>query len=118
MTSLESFVRGLPKTDLHMHIEGSIEPQLMLDLAARNGMKLRWATAEALRSAYRFTSLQSFLDLYFEGCKVLVAERDFHGVTRAELFIGRRASLSAASRLRNSCPACSAPWRRRGARTA
>jgi len=101
MTSLESFVRGLPKTDLHMHIEGSIEPQLMLDLAARNGMKLRWATAEALRSAYRFTSLQSFLDLYFEGCKVLVTERDFHdviraylrrahedGVVRAELFIG------------------------------
>ena len=101
MTSFASFVRGLPKTDLHMHIEGSIEPQLMLDLAIRNGIKLRWDTAEALRSAYQFTSLQSFLDLYFEGCKVLVTERDFHdvtraylrrahedGVVRAELFIG------------------------------
>ena len=57
----------------------------MLDLAARNGMKLRWDTAEALRCAYQFTNLQSFLDLYFEGCKVLVTERDFHDVTRAYL---------------------------------
>jgi adenine deaminase len=73
MIGIEAFVRGLPKTDLHMHmhIEGSIEPQLMLDLAARNGLKLRWDTAEALRGAYRFQNLQSFLDLYFEGCKVL-----------------------------------------------
>ncbi|MBB5048509.1 adenosine deaminase [Rhodopseudomonas rhenobacensis] len=101
MTDIESFIRGLPKTDLHMHIEGSIEPQLMLDLAARNGMKLRWDTAEALRGAYQFDNLQSFLDLYFEGCKVLVTEGDFRdvtraylrrahedGVVRAELFIG------------------------------
>src|SRR4051812_11653796 len=85
MTDIEAFVRGLPKTDLHMHIEGSIEPQLMLELATRNGMKLRWNTAEMLRNAYRFTNLQSFLDLYFEGCKVLVTERDFHDVTRAYL---------------------------------
>lgn len=85
MTDIEAFVRGLPKTDLHMHIEGSIEPQLMLGLAARKGMKLRWDTAETLRGAYRFTNLQSFLDLYFEGCKVLVTERDFHDVTRAYL---------------------------------
>ena len=85
MTDLESFVRGLPKTDLHMHIEGSIEPQLMLDLAVRNGMKLRWDTAEALRGAYQFKNLQSFLDLYFEGCKVLVTEGDFRDVTRAYL---------------------------------
>ena len=85
MTGIEAFVRGLPKTDLHMHIEGSIEPRLMLDLAARNGLKLRWDTAGALRGAYQFRNLQSFLDLYFEGCKVLVTERDFHDVTRAYL---------------------------------
>jgi adenosine deaminase len=85
MIGIEAFVRGLPKTDLHMHIEGSIEPQLMLDLAARNGLKLRWSSAEALRGAYRFQNLQSFLDLYFEGCKVLVTEGDFHDVTRAYL---------------------------------
>jgi adenine deaminase len=101
ISDTETFIGGLPKADLHMHIEGSIEPQLMLDLAARNGIQLRWDTAEALRAAYRFTNLQSFLDLYFEGCKVLVAEQDFYdvaraylrrahqdGVVRAELFIG------------------------------
>ena len=85
MTDMESFVRSLPKTDLHVHIEGSIEPQLMLDLAARNGIPLRWDTADALRAAYQFTSLRSFLDLYFEGCKVLVTELDFRDVTRAYL---------------------------------
>jgi adenosine deaminase len=62
MTGIEAFVRGLPKTELHMHIEGSIEPQLMLELAARNGLRLRWNTADALRAAYRFQNLQSFLD--------------------------------------------------------
>lgn len=85
MADIETFVRGLPKTDLHMHIEGSIEPQLMLDLADRNGVRLRWDTADALRGAYQFQNLTSFLNLYFEGCKVLVTERDFHDVTRAHL---------------------------------
>lgn len=85
MIDLKSFVRGLPKTDLHMHIEGSIEPQLMLELAARNRIKLRWNTVDALRGAYQFKNLQSFLDLYFEGCKVLVTEDDFRDVTRAYL---------------------------------
>ena len=85
MLDIEAFVRGLPKADLHMHLEGSIEPQLMLDLATRNGLRLRWDTAEALRAAYQFKNLQSFLDLYFEGCKVLVTEQDFYDVTRAYL---------------------------------
>ncbi|WP_044537530.1 adenosine deaminase [Bradyrhizobium sp. LTSP885] len=85
MLDIESFVRGLPKADLHMHLEGSIEPQLMLDIATRNGLRLRWDSADALRAAYQFTSLQSFLDLYYEGCKVLVTERDFYDVTRAYL---------------------------------
>ena len=68
-----------------MHLEGSIHPQLMIDLAARNDVKLRWDTAEELRAVYQFTDLQSFLDLYFEGCRVLVHERDFYDVTRAYL---------------------------------
>jgi len=85
MQTVEAFIRGLPKADLHMHIEGSIEPQLMLDLAHRHGMRLRWDTAEALRSAYAFPNLKSFLDLYFEGCKVLQTEQDFYDVTRAYL---------------------------------
>jgi adenosine deaminase len=101
MRDLSAFIRGMPKAELHMHLEGSIEPELMLDLAARNGVKLRWDTAEQLRAAYQFSNLQSFLDLYFEGCRVLVHERDFYdvaraylrrahedGVIRAELFMG------------------------------
>lgn len=101
MIASEAYIRGLPKTDLHMHLEGSIEPELMLELAERNGVSLRWDTADALRAAYSFHDLQSFLDLYFEGCKVLVTEQDFRditsaylarahldGVVHAELFIG------------------------------
>jgi adenosine deaminase len=89
VADLDAFIRGLPKAELHMHLEGSIEPQLMLDLARRNAIKLRWETKEQLRAAYQFTNLQSFLDLYFEGCRVLVTQQDFYDVTRAYL---RRAS--------------------------
>jgi adenosine deaminase len=97
----DTFIRGLPKAELHMHLEGSIEPQLMLDLAQRNSLKPRWNTAAELRAAYQFTNLQSFLDLYFEGCRVLIHEQDFYdvtaaylarahqdGVTRTEIFFG------------------------------
>jgi adenine deaminase len=85
MTNLDTFIRGIPKAELHMHLEGSIEPQLMLDLAARNGVKLRWDTARELQAAYDFTNLQSFLDLLYEGCRVLTHEEDFYDVTRAYL---------------------------------
>ncbi|MGJ0239872.1 adenosine deaminase [Novosphingobium fluoreni] len=98
---IETFVRGLPKTDLHMHLEGSIEPELMIALAGRNSIPLRWDTADALRQAYQFDNLQSFLELYFEGCRVLVTQADFYdvtwaylnrahadGVVHAEMFIG------------------------------
>ena len=72
MPDLATFIRGLPKTDLHMHIEGSIEPEMMFALAERNGIALNWNSPEALRAAYEFSDLKSFLDLYFEGCRVLV----------------------------------------------
>jgi adenosine deaminase len=101
MIDIDAFVRNMPKTDLHMHLEGSIEPELMIALAARNGVTLRWDSPDALRCAYEFHNLQTFLDLYFEGCKVLVTEEDFYdvthaylhrahedGVIRAELFVG------------------------------
>jgi adenosine deaminase len=101
VSGIEDFIRGLPKTDLHMHLEGSIEPELMLLLAERNRIRLRWDNPEAMRAAYQFEDLGSFLDLYFEGCRVLITERDFYdvthaylkravvdGVVRAELFIG------------------------------
>lgn len=81
----DTFIRGLPKAELHMHLEGSIEAELLLDLAARNGLQPRWRTPEALRAAYEFSNLQSFLDLYYEGCRVLMQERDFYDITRAYL---------------------------------
>lgn len=85
MSDLSAFIRGLPKAELHMHLEGSIEPELMLDLATRNAVQLRWDTADELRAAYQFDNLQSFLELYFEGCRVLVHEQDFYDVTRSYL---------------------------------
>ncbi|HEY1796394.1 MAG TPA: adenosine deaminase [Stellaceae bacterium] len=85
MTPDEAFIRDLPKTDLHMHLEGSMEPETMLEMARRNGIGLRWGSPEALRAAYEFEGLSSFLDLYFEACRVLQSERDFHDVTAAYL---------------------------------
>jgi adenosine deaminase len=98
---VDAFIRGLPKAELHLHLEGSLEPELMLELARRNRHQLQWSTAEQLRDAYRFSNLQSFLDLYYAGCEVLRTERDFYdlthaylrratadGVIRAEVFIG------------------------------
>jgi adenine deaminase len=82
---LDAFIRSMPKAELHMHLEGSIEAEALLELAVRNGMRPRWDTAEALRAAYQFSNLQAFLDLYYEGCRVLVRERDFHEITRTYL---------------------------------
>jgi adenosine deaminase len=82
---LEQFVRGLPKAELHLHIEGTLEPELIFELAARNGVALPYASVQALRAAYEFTDLQSFLDLYYAGAGVLLAERDFYDMTMAYL---------------------------------
>lgn len=82
---LESFVRGLPKAELHLHIEGTLEPELMFSLAERNGVALPYANVDALRAAYDFTGLQSFLDLYYAGTRVLRTEDDFYDLTRAYL---------------------------------
>jgi adenosine deaminase len=79
------FIAGLPKAELHMHLEGSLEPELMFALARRNGVALRWDSVDAVRAAYSFRDLQSFLDLYYDGCRVLVEERDFFELTRAYL---------------------------------
>jgi len=84
-TSLESFIRGMPKAELHLHIEGTLEPELMFALAAKHGVGLPYASVEALRAAYQFDSLQSFLDLYYAGAAVLRDEDDFHALTMAYL---------------------------------
>src|ERR1700739_3454926 len=82
---LDAFIRGIPKAEIHKHLEGSIEAESLFELAERNGLRPRWETAAALRAAYRFDNLQAFLDLYYEGCRVLVQERDFYEITRAYL---------------------------------
>ena len=79
------FLRGMPKAELHIHIEGSLEPEMMFEIAARNGVTLRYASVEEAREAYHFADLQSFLDLYYEGMGVLLFERDFYELTRAYL---------------------------------
>lgn len=79
------FIRALPKAELHMHLEGALEPELLFALAHRNDVALRWRTVAELRGAYEFHSLQPFLDLYYEGCRVLCHERDFYELTRAYL---------------------------------
>jgi adenine deaminase len=86
----DKLLRKIPKAELHIHIEGSLEPEMMFEIAARNGVRLRYGSVRKLREAYDFADLQSFLDLYYEGTQVLLYERDFYELTSAYL---RRASL-------------------------
>jgi len=80
---LPDLLRAMPKAELHIHIEGSLEPELIFALARRNGVSLPYADVEALRSAYAFTNLQSFLDIYYAGASVLIREQDFYDMARA-----------------------------------
>jgi adenosine deaminase len=80
----------LPKAELHLHIEGTLEPELMFELARRNGVRLPYPDAEAVRQAYRFSNLQSFLDVYYRACSVLIHERDFYELTTAYLARARK----------------------------
>lgn len=80
---MRDFIERLPKAELHLHIEGTLEPELMFELARRNGVSLRHPSVDALRRAYEFSDLQSFLDLYYEGAAVLRTERDFYDMTLA-----------------------------------
>ena len=80
---LHDFIRGLPKAELHLHIEGSLEPELMFALAQRNSVTLPYGSVDAVRAAYDFSDLQSFLDLYYAGAAVLQTEQDFYELTIA-----------------------------------
>lgn len=95
----ETFIRSLPKAELHVHIEGTLEPEMMFAMANRNGVELAFSSVEEVRAAYDFTNLQSFLDIYYQGAAVLITEQDFYdlmsaylrrahadGVRRAEIF--------------------------------
>ena len=124
----EAFLRGIPKAELHVHIEGTLEPEMMFDLARRNGVALPYASVEEIRGAYDFADLQSFLDLYYEGMRVLLHERDFYdltlaylekaagqGVRHAEIFFDPQATRIAASLSRRRSQASATPsWRESG----
>ena len=83
MTDLTTFIRGLPKAELHLHIEGSLEPEQMFEFGQRNGDALPFKSVEAVRAAYAFSNLQDFLDIYYQGAGVLMTERDFHDLAMA-----------------------------------
>ena len=85
MHDAKSLISRLPKCELHIHIEGSLEPEMMLALARRNGIKLPYESVEALRQAYQFGNLQDFLDLYYRGMSVLITEQDFYDLAFAYL---------------------------------
>jgi adenosine deaminase len=82
---VEQLIRTIPKAELHIHIEGSLEPELMFEIAKRNGVSLRYRSVDELRHAYNFGDLQSFLDIYYQGTSVLRTERDFCDMTAAYL---------------------------------
>ena len=85
VSRLPELLRAMPKAELHMHIEGSLEPELIFALAQRNKVALAYDSVEALRAAYAFTDLQSFLDIYYAGASVLLHEQDFYDMARAYL---------------------------------
>ncbi|MBU0455522.1 MAG: adenosine deaminase [Pseudomonadota bacterium] len=80
---MEHFIHAIPKAELHLHIEGSLEPSLMFELAKRNHITLRFKTVEEIKKAYQFNNLQSFLDIYYEGAQVLIKEEDFYDLAMA-----------------------------------
>ena len=83
--SMQDFITRLPKAELHLHIEGTLEPEMAFALAAKHGVALPYASVEAMRQAYRFSNLQSFLDIYYAGAELLRDQDDFHALTAAYL---------------------------------
>ncbi len=93
------FIQGLPKVELHLHIEGSLEPELLFELAQRNNIDIPYESPQALRKAYEFEDLQSFLDIYYQGANALRTEQDFYDLTWAYL---ERCKATTSSILRSS----------------
>ena len=82
---MKNFIQSLPKAELHLHIEGSLEPELLFELAQRNNIEIPYPSIEALKKAYKFNNLQEFLDIYYAGAAVLIHEQDFYDLTWAYL---------------------------------
>ena len=80
---MKDLIKALPKAELHLHIEGSLEPELMFELSKRNNIKIPYKTVEEVKAAYNFTNLQSFLDIYYAGANVLITKQDFYDMTWA-----------------------------------
>ena len=78
---MKEFIQKLPKAELHLHIEGSLEPELMFELAKRNNIEIPYKTIQDIKNAYNFTNLQSFLDIYYAGANVLITKQDFYDLT-------------------------------------
>ena len=85
MQTHDQLIAALPKAELHLHIEGSLEPELLMTLAKRNDVAIPYASLEELKAAYNFSNLQDFLDLYYQGMSVLQTEQDFFDLTDAYL---------------------------------
>lgn len=83
--NIREFIAGMPKAELHLHIEGSFEPELMFEIAKRNNIQIRFNSVEELKAAYNFNNLQEFLDIYYECANVLIKEQDFYDLTWAYL---------------------------------
>lgn len=83
--SLENFINNIPNAELHLHIEGTFEPELMFNIAERNNIRLEYKSVEELQTAYKFNNLQDFLDIYYAGANVLITEQDFYDLTLAYL---------------------------------
>ncbi|MGZ8785445.1 MAG: adenosine deaminase, partial [Acidimicrobiia bacterium] len=83
MTDMRSFVQGMPKAELHLHLEGTLEPDLRFQLAERNGVEIPFASVEDVRASYVFHDLTSFLVGYYDGMKVLLREQDFYDLAMA-----------------------------------
>lgn len=85
MIDLKDFIQGIPKAELHLHIEGTFEPELMFEIAKRNNISIKYESIDDLKKAYSFNNLQDFLDIYYTGAKVLIHEKDFYDLTWAYL---------------------------------
>ena len=85
LADLKAIIQGIPKAELHLHIEGSFEPELMFEIAKRNNISLAYDSIESLKKAYKFNNLQEFLDIYYTGAQVLIHEQDFFDLTWAYL---------------------------------
>jgi adenosine deaminase len=93
MTDLQEYIRKIPKAELHLHIEGCLEPDLIFRLAERNGIRLKYDSPESMRKAYNFDNLQDFLDLYYDSFSVLLKEQDFYDLTWSYLLKAKENSI-------------------------